>query len=198
MKSKWVLGAMLLVVATGGCRVQVDKSKDGEDKNVKIDTPLGGLHVRKNDVGAVDMGVPVYPGAQLSTDKENDKSADIHFGFGEWQLRVKAVNYHTDDSKEQVLAFYQKALGRFGDVIRCHGKSPVGSPQVTREGLTCSDDDEGKHVHTSASTDELSLKAGSKRHQHLMVIKTGGDAGTRFALIELELPKGSNDSRETN
>ena len=39
-----VLALALLV--TSGCRIQVDKSKDGEDKNVKIDTPMGGLHVK--------------------------------------------------------------------------------------------------------------------------------------------------------
>ena len=84
---------------------------------VQVDTPFGGIHVNTNQTTAADLGLPVYPGAQLVTDKDNDKSADIHMGFGEWELRVKVVNYTTPDSQDKVVAFYKKALGRFGDVI---------------------------------------------------------------------------------
>jgi hypothetical protein len=89
----------LALLATSGCRIQVDKSKDGEDKNVKIDTPMGGLHVKTNDLSAADVGLPVYPGAQIVPDHDNDKAADIHMGFGKWQLRVKVVNYQTSDAR---------------------------------------------------------------------------------------------------
>src|SRR5271169_5183217 len=120
-----------------GCSIAVDKNKSGDDKNVKIDTPLGGVHVTSDSTTAADVGLPVYPGAKLSTEKgngkDNDKSADIHFGFGDWQFRLKVVKYQTPDSQDQVLAFYKKALGRYGDVIQCSGKTAVGSPTVTSE-----------------------------------------------------------------
>ena len=82
-------------------------------------------------------------------DKDNDKSADVHMGFGEWELRVKAVNYATPDSQDKVQAFYKKALGRYGDVISCQGNQAVGTPASTPEGLTCEDEQErqGKGEH---------------------------------------------------
>ena len=180
-------GLCLILVA--GCRIQVDKNKDGKEKNVKIDTPLGGLHVRADQTSAADVGLPTYPGAHIAPDKDGDKSADVHLGFGEWQLRVKVVTYYSSDPQDEVVAFYQKALGRYGDVIRCHGNEPVGTPTMTREGLTCSDDKGNSHAHVS-SDDELSLRAGSRHHQHIVAIEKSTDASTRFSLVELQLPEG--------
>ena len=188
MKKPLALPAAIAAAAlllTAGCRVQVDKNSDGRDKNVKIDTPIGGLHVRSGDTSAADVGLPVYPGAEIAPDKDGDKSADVHLGFGEWQIRVKVVNYQTSDAQDKVLAFYQKALGRYGNVIRCQADQPVGTPAVTQEGLGCSDNDSKAHVQLSEG---LSLKAGSRHHQHIMGIEKNSGPGTRFSLIELQLP----------
>ena len=76
-----------------GCRIHVDKDANGEDKNVQVDTPFGGIHVNSDQTTAADLGLPAYPGAQIAADKDNDKSADIHMGFGEWEMRVMVVNY---------------------------------------------------------------------------------------------------------
>ncbi|HEX3436941.1 MAG TPA: hypothetical protein VHT24_09245 [Pseudacidobacterium sp.] len=189
-----VLAVSLLVVA--GCRIQVDKSKNG-DKNVKIDTPMGGLHVRTDQMSAADVGLPVYPGAQLVADKNNDKSADIHMGFGKWQLRVKVIKYQTPDSQDSVLTFYRKALGRYGDVIECRNGAAVGTPTTTREGLTCSSS-HSKNVHIQESEDGRSLRAGSQQHQHIVGIdKDSTGANTRFSMVELELPEGLENSGES-
>ncbi|HTD55542.1 MAG TPA: hypothetical protein VK670_09180 [Silvibacterium sp.] len=186
---KKLLAAVTVLALVSGCRIQVDKSKDGQDKNVKIDTPLGGLHVRAGDTSAADVGLPAYPGAQIVPDKDGDKSADVHFGFGEWQFRVKAVHYETGDPQENVVAFYRKALGRYGDVIECQGNQAVGSPAATREGLTCSDDKGNTKVHVSEDS-SLSLRAGSRHHQHIFALDKDHRAETRFSLVELQLPEG--------
>jgi hypothetical protein len=194
---KKLLAAVTVLALVSGCRIQVDKSKDGQDKNVKIDTPLGGLHVRAGDTSAADVGLPAYPGAQIVPDKDGDKSADVHFGFGEWQFRVKAVHYETSDPQENVVAFYRKALGRYGDVIECQGDHAVGSPAATREGLTCSDDKGNAKVHVSDDS-SLSLRAGSRHHQHIFALDKGHAPETRFSLVELQLPtdidKGGQES----
>ncbi|HEX5235618.1 MAG TPA: hypothetical protein VFW25_09835 [Silvibacterium sp.] len=178
-----IAATCLLLVA--GCHMQVEKNSDGSEKNVKIDTPIGGLHVRSGDTKAADVGLPVYPGASVAPDKDGDKSADVHMGFGEWQIRVKVVNYHSSDSQDKVLAFYQKALGRYGDVIRCQEGHATGTPTVTQEGLGCADDNGKAHIQISEG---LSLKAGSKHHQHIVGIEKETGPGTRFALVELQLP----------
>jgi hypothetical protein len=195
MRKMLTLLAATALLLAAGCHVQVNKDSNGAEKNVKIDTPFGGLHVRSGDTNAADVGLPMYPGAKIAPDRDGDKSANVHMGFGEFQLTVKVVNYETSDSPDKVLAFYQKALGRFGNVIRCKGQEAVGTPTVTSEGLTCSDD--GGHAHVDVSGHQ-SLKAGSKHHQHVVAIKNSKDSETRFALIELQLPDSShNDSSKS-
>jgi hypothetical protein len=195
---KKLLAAAAVLALMAGCRIQVDKSKDGQDKNVKIDTPLGGLHVRAGDTSAADVGLPTYPGAHIVPDKDGDKSADVHFGFGEWQFRVKAVHYETGDPQDNVVAFYRKALGRYGDVVQCQGDQPIGSPTITREGLSCSDDKGNAKVQVTDGS-SLSLRAGSRHHQHIFAMDKGHDAGTRFSLVELQLPEGiDKGSHESN
>ncbi|MGA2649073.1 MAG: hypothetical protein ABSF28_01060 [Terracidiphilus sp.] len=192
-----VAGLAFLAGVTGCFRVHVDKGANGEDKDVRVDTPFGGVHVNTNQTSAADLGLPTYPGAHQVADNDHDKnkSADIHLGFGEWELHVQAVSYGTHDSQEQVAAFYKKALGRYGDVIVCQGHSPVGTPSTTSEGLTCSDDGNSANVKIDRSdygsgNNSMELKAGSKRHQHIVAFEEPKDGETRFGLVALTLPAG--------
>jgi hypothetical protein len=187
--------AMGLALAAGmaGCRIQTEKGPNGEDKKVQIDTPFGGIHVNTDQTTAADLGLPVYPGATLAKNDDHHKSADVQMGFGEWVLRVKAVSYQTPDSQDKVTAFYKKELGRYGNVITCQGNSSVGTPAITTEGLSCADDSK----HTKVQIDQgdyhigmggLELKAGSKRHQHIVGFENPKEGTTRFALVALDLP----------
>jgi hypothetical protein len=192
-----VAGLALLAWVTG-CKVHVEKGANGEDKNVQVDTPFGGVHVNTDQTTAADLGLPVYPGAEAVKGDDQHKSADVHLGFGEWQLRVRAVTYSSTDSEEKVTAFYKKALTRYGDVITCQGNVPVGTPTATAEGLTCADDknpkvqiDRGDYGMGKAS---LELKAGSKRHQHVVGFEKPDNGKTRFALVALDLPTGSDNN----
>jgi hypothetical protein len=196
-----LLAGLVLAAGVGGCRIHVDKGANGEDKNVQVDTPFGGIHVNSDQTTAADLGVPVYPGAQIVADKDNDKSADIHMGFGEWELRVMVVNYSSSDSQDKVEAFYKKALGRFGDVLTCQDNAPVGTPTTTSEGLTCAEDkhanvqvnDHGQSYGYHSSKNGLELKAGSERHQHIVGFEDSSAGETRFALVEVDLPSGSSE-----
>jgi hypothetical protein len=190
------LGAALTVsLCVSGCRVHVDKDANGKEKNVQVDTPFGGVHVNTDQTSASDLGLPLYPGAEPVTDDDKHKSADVHLGFGEWQLRVKAVSYSTPDNKDKVAEFYKKALTRFGDVITCDGDSPVGTPTVTREGLTCADNGKNSKVKFDNNdfNQNFQLKAGSKRHQHIVGFEDSKAGRTRFALIALDLPANMGD-----
>jgi hypothetical protein len=68
---------------------------------------------------------------------------------------------------------------------------------ATREGLTC---DHSDHDHaTSHSSDDLQLKAGSARHQHIVTFGDGSSSPTQFTLIALDLPHGfDNEEKGTN
>src|SRR5208337_434415 len=153
-----LLIGLALVAGIAGCRVNVQKGANGEDKTVQVDTPFGGVHVNTNQTTAADLGLPAYPGAQTVADDDKHKSADVHLGFGEWELRVRAVSYSTPDKQDQVLAFYKKALGRYGDVITCQNNAPVGTPAATSEGLTC---DENKSPKVQVDQGDYSLNKGS-------------------------------------
>jgi hypothetical protein len=199
MKRVWICWSAIglsVVVGLTGCRVHVDKDANGEEKTVQVDTPFGGVHVNTDQVSASDLGLPAYPGSEIVRGDDKHKSADVHLGFGEWQLRVRAVSYATSDSQEKVSEFYKKALGRFGDVITCQDKAPVGTPTMTSEGLTCADEGKNSNVKIDnndfTSHDRLQLKAGSKRHQHIVGFEESREGKTRFALVALDLPAGHN------
>ncbi|WP_231737811.1 hypothetical protein [Terracidiphilus gabretensis] len=202
MRGFWI-AAGLAAVVLAGCRINVDKGANGEEKKVQVDTPFGGIHVNTDQTTASDLGLPLYPGATLVANDEKHKSADVHMGFGEWQLRIRAVSYGTPDDGDKVAEFYKKALGRYGDVLTCKNKQPVGTPIVTAEGLSCADDsNKGVNVNVNDDDDKnkgthfnihegIELKAGSKRHQHIVSVQDKKEDGkTVFAMVALDLPAG--------
>jgi hypothetical protein len=193
-----VLG-LALAGGMAGCRIHTEKDANGEDKNVQVDTPFGGIHVNTDQTTAADLGLPVYPGATAVKGDDKHKSADVHLGFGEWELRVKVVSYETPDSQEKVTAFYKKALGRYGDVLTCQRNAPVGSPAVTSQGLTCAEDKGNGNVKIDQGDfhfggGNLELKAGSERHQHIVGFENPRDGQSRFALVALDLPAAAESS----
>jgi hypothetical protein len=178
-----LIGATMLM---SGCRIESDKS-NGND-NVKIATPFGGMTVKTNDDAVVEgLGLPVYPGAVLVKKDKNNGAADVNMSFGSFQLRVKAASYRTQDTPDQVTAFYRKALGRYGDVIQCQNDKPVSTPTHTAEGLTC-DNEKENHVYVNDDeSGKMELKAGSKQHQHIVAVDPEG-SGTKIGLVALDLP----------
>ncbi len=191
-KSLVLLAGLALAAGMAGCRIHTEKDANGGEKKVQVDTPFGGIHVNTDQTTATDLGLPVYPGAMVVKDNDKHKSADVHLGFGQWELRVRAVSYESSDSQEQVVAFYKKALGRYGDVITCQGHTAVGTPTVTREGLGCVEKKNGNvKIDTgdyNFDKEGLELKAGSNRHQHILGFENPKDGKTKFALVALDLP----------
>ena len=189
--------AALLVGATG-CKVQVDQSSNGEADKVKIATPFGAIAVNKDQTSPAELGLPAYPGSVMNPAADGNRSAKVDMGFGSWKLRVKVAHFATNDNRDQVLAFYRSALSEYGSVIECAGDKPVGLPTATSEGLTCDHSDHDQSTHNSRSGD-LELKAGSPRHQHIVVLQGGPTSATQFSLIALDLPHGfDSEQKGTN
>jgi hypothetical protein len=169
-----LVSAMLL----SACSINVKKNNNGEEKNVDINTPMGGIHV-SNDVDVRDTGLPVYPGAHPKP-KDNDgdeKSANVNisgFGFG---VKVVAVEYLSDDPPAKLIAFYQDQLKKYGNVLQCHSSGRVNyahsGDEKNSKQLKCEGDNNGKNVE---------LKAGTEDNQHIVAVEPEGN-GSSFGLV---------------
>jgi hypothetical protein len=176
--------ALLLLLALPACSVNVKKDNEGRDKKVDIETPVGGIHVNKN-ADARDTGLPVYPGARLKEKEENgeEKSANVVISSGMFGLKVVALEYHTDDPPEKLMAYYKDQLKKFGNVLECRTSKRGPDPDVEMNSkdkdsheLTCDHDDHGKNIE---------LKVGTKENQHIVAINPQ-DKGTDFALVYVQ------------
>jgi hypothetical protein len=173
------MAAFLLLA---GCSVNVKKEADGRDKQVDINTLLGGIHVSK-DADAADIGLDIYPGARLkqkNKDNDNgkdgdDKSANVRIsGFG-YGLKVVALEYESDDAPANVLAFYKDRLKKYGNVLECHTSKGNWNVTAQRNGsneLTC----EG------SGGSDIELKVGKQNDQHIVAVKPAAK-GSTFSLV---------------
>jgi hypothetical protein len=171
-------GAALAALILPACSVNVKKEQNGEDKQVDIDTPVGGIHVSKG-ANVADVGLAVYPGARLKQNDSdgNDKSANVNissFGFG---LKVVALEYQSEDSPAKLVAYYKDELKRYGKVLECHTSHFEVNPHVKGS-------DHGSHELTceGSSGSDIELKVGTKENQHIVAVKPE-DHGSSFSLV---------------
>jgi hypothetical protein len=160
------------------CSVNVKKQKNGEDKQVDISTPVGGIHVSK-DADAADVGLAVYPGARLKQKDSDgsDKSANVNIsGFG-YGLKVVALEYESDDSPAKLVAYYKDQLKKYGSVLECHTHHLDVNTDMKDSG-------HGSHELTceGASGNNTELKVGTKENQHIVAVEPEGK-GSSFSLV---------------
>jgi hypothetical protein len=175
----FVLGfAALTTLFFSACSVNVKKEKNGEDKQVDIQTPVGGIHV-SNDVEVADVGLSVYPGARLKEKDADggDKSANVNIsGFG-YGLKVVVLEYQSGDSPAKVVSYYTDQLKKYGSLLVCHTSHLDVDTDV--KGM-----DNGSHelrcTGTNGSTVEL--KVGTKENQHIVAVEPDG-TGSSFSLV---------------
>jgi hypothetical protein len=160
------------------CSVNVKKQKDGQEKQVDINTLVGGIHVSKN-ANPEDVGIPVYPGARLREKEDGDnKSANVNisgFGFG---LKVVALEYESNDSSDKVIAFYKGQLQKYGNVLLCR----TSSLHVNTGGKKWHDDDSHELTCEGDSGSDTELKVGTRENQHIVAVEPTGN-GSNFSLV---------------
>jgi hypothetical protein len=166
------------ILLSSACSVNVQKERDGQDKQVDIKTPMGSVHVSKG-ADPQDVGIVVYPGARLKQDNdESDKSANVSvsgFGYG---VKVAALEYESSDTPDKIIAFYQDQLRKYGNVLVCH----TGHFHVN----TDLDNDKHSNSHELACEGsngvDVELKVGTKENQHIVAIEPDG-SGSKFSLV---------------
>ena len=158
--------------------VNVKKEQDGQDKQVDINTPLGGIHVSKG-ANVADVGLAVYPGARLKQNDSDgkDKSANVNissFGFG---LKVVALEYQSDDAPAKLVAYYKDELKKYGKVLECHTSHFDVDPDIKGS-------DHGSHELTceGSNGDNIELKVGTKENQHIVAVQPD-EKGSSFSLV---------------
>jgi hypothetical protein len=170
--------ATLAALLLPACSVNVKKEANGQDKQVDISTPVGGIHVR-NDASAADVGLAVYPGARLKQkDGGDDKNANVNIsGFG-YGVKVVALEYESDDVPSKLLAFYRDQLKKYGsNILECHTAhidvgADINDSNHNSHDLTC-DGTSGSNVE---------LKVGTKENQHIVAVEPDGK-GSSFSLV---------------
>jgi hypothetical protein len=154
-------GALFLASALAGA----------SETNLELSTSKGGDRAA-NEASLKEIGLPALPGAHVRKDTGDDSQATLGFMLGGKGIRLVVLKYETSESPDRVLAFYRKAIGRFGGTLTCPGGG------VTASGLSCKDSD------VSAGTTEL--MAGSKEERRIVGVEAGPDGGTRFELVYLK------------
>jgi len=174
--TRWlaVLGVFLaaLLLLLSGCSMSVDKSEQGKQKKVKIETLLGSLHVN-TDADPRDTGLEVYPGAQrVEKHGSEEGSANVNIESSMFGVKVVAIEYHSDDPPDQLLGFYRKQLKPFGEVAECHGSTNFHEGKVQcRPG--------------TGRPNETQLVVGTENRHRLVAVRPEGK-GTNFALVYVQ------------
>ena len=196
-RTNLVSGFLLLsaVLALSAC-VNVRKSDNGD--NVDVKTPFGSVSVRTDQVKPEETGLSVYPGSRLVPKHGHDHDqANVNIASPWGQLKVIALNYHSDDAPEKVLDWYRKDLQqKYGKVLECKGGdvSLHGRDEDQGNQLTCgSERSNGKDfAYSSGDRNTLELKTGTNDKQHIVAVKPE-DGGSNIALVYVQ-KHGEKDS----
>lgn len=189
-----LLATLVAVLACTAC-VNVNKSANGD--NVDVKTPFGSVSVRTDQVKPEETGLNVYPGATLVPQRghDNDK-ANVNISSPWGELKVIALNYHSDDSPGKVLDWYRKDLKqKYGKFIECNGGdvSLHERKKDDRDDLTCgSEKGNGKSFNYSSDGNTLELKTGTNDKQHIVAVKPE-NGGSNIALVYVQ-KHGEKDS----
>jgi hypothetical protein len=175
-----LLAALASVFVFSACTIQ--HKEDADKKNVKIETPFGGMQVKADEKKPADTGLTPYPGARLKEKSGDDEhNANVDMSFGNFGLKVAAATYLTDDPQAKVLEFYRKDMAKYGKVLECKG----GIDDKNDE-LVCS---------TSKHDAEIELGTGNKMRRRIVGVKPNGN-GTEFSLVYLQLRGGKDKEGE--
>jgi len=99
MKSRIHFLSLPFLLAALALTACVNVNKNGNGDNVDVKTPFGSVSVRTDQVKQEDTGLNVYPGATLVPRKGHDNDqANVNISSPWGELKVVALNYHSDDS----------------------------------------------------------------------------------------------------
>lgn len=173
MRTLTVFAIAAAVTIASACSVNVKKDDNGQDKNVDINTPFGGIHVN-NNADVKDTGLSVYAGARpkKKDDSGDEKSANVNISSSFGGVKVVAVEYESDAAPGKIIAYYKNELKKYGNVLECHSEGEDYNYHGDSDALSCGDN-KGQNIE---------LKVGTKSNQHIVSVKAQGK-GSDFHLV---------------
>ena len=181
-----MVGRWMLMVALVGCAsvATLAQQSDSDDKPFDVRSSVGDLHVGK-DADAHKQGLPLYPGARLKHEQDNDP---LNFGILTESFGIKLVvaKYESDDSPDKIVAYYRGKLKRYGKVLECHSHEH-GSDVSVHGDKNDDQKDQGKSKELKCDEDSgpvTELKVGTEDNQHVVAVEPGdGNKGANFELV---------------
>lgn len=178
------LAAAFSAAAVPGVAATPQQQDSGQDKHLDIQSSAGDLHVG-NDADARKAGLPLYPGARLRHDEENDNAANLSLFTDAFGVKLVIAKYDSDDAPGKVIDFYRDKLKRYGKVLECHTREHGGAH------ADFNDDDDSKDQHSKPvkcdgdnSGPVIELKVGTEANQHVVAIEpSAAGKGSTFALV---------------
>jgi hypothetical protein len=175
--------AFSLAIALGIAAPVLSQDSGSKDKSLDVRSSAGDLHVGK-DADAKKVGLPLYPGARLKSNGEDQSQANLSIATESFGMNLVVANYVSDDAPGKLLDFYRDKLKKYGKVLECHSAKLNGD-------VSAHDDDKDSDKNKELKCDENSgpvteLKVGTEDNQHIVAVEPGeGSKGSKFALIYL-------------
>src|SRR6516164_7832634 len=119
----------LLCVLAGLALPLFSQDSSSKDKSLDIRSSVGDLHMG-GDADAKKVGLPLYPGARLKSDDENNNQANLSIFTEAFGMKLVVANYVSDDAPSKVIDFYRDKLKRYGKVLECHSQKHGGNVDV--------------------------------------------------------------------
>jgi hypothetical protein len=160
------------------------QNSDSQNKNLDVRSSVGDLHVG-SDADARKAGLPLYPGARVKKDDENNSPANLSVFTEAFGIKLVVAKYVSDDSPAKIIDFYHDKLKKYGKVLECHSQKHADDVSVN------DDDDKESKSSKELKCDENSgpvteLKVGTDDNQHIVGVEPrDGGKGTNFTIVYL-------------
>jgi hypothetical protein len=140
-----IFGALMLAII--GYKIAKNTHVNQEGDRMKVETPFGNFTANDPEQAAKDLGVEIYPGAQL----QKNGSATATFG----SVRTVAANFTSSDSVDKICTFYKSkfpaATVKASDQTHC---SIVSTDQTSTITI---------NVEASGDTSKISIASVTKK-----------------------------------
>jgi hypothetical protein len=165
----FLLNVSVAAASVAACEIRVGPDEGRNPRDVDIDTPLGDLTVR-SDTQPSDVGVAVYPGAQLLEDVDDPSRANVSIASPFVDLEVSAMKFASADAPDAIAEFYRRELSRYGPVTVCRGD------------LDFEDESSPRCQSRRRNREQLQIGVGTKGNFRLASVKSRG-VGSEFAVV---------------